>query len=256
MNYLKDIKINLISTTQDETSFLNERIEKITVAIYLVTDFIKDSDPLKFQIRKKSLELMSFIKSFCLLKKEISLKENIYSTISEIKFLLELSNFAKDISDMNYSILINEYKKIVNFLEGEKTSGDLVTLENLFKEDFRQVDEKNSVKDNSIENLKDIKKSKGHQISKKNLKDNNTNKNKMSFKKKETKRKTSTIKLDRKKQILNFIKDNKEVSIKDISRVIKTCSEKTIQRDLMNMMKEGVLKKEGKKRWSKYLIKK
>jgi len=255
MNYLKDIKINLISTTQDETSFLNERIEKITVAIYLVTDFIKDSDPLKFQIRKKSLELMSFIKSFCLLKKEISLKENIYSTISEIKFLLELSNFAKDISDMNYSILINEYKKIVNFLEGEKTSGDLVTLENLFKEDFRQVDEKNSVKDNSIENLKDIKKSKGHQISKKNLKDNNTNKNKMSFKKKETKRKTSTIKLDRKKQILNFIKDNKEVAVKDIIKVIKGCSQKTIQRDLNDLVSSKELRKEGERRWSKYFLK-
>ena len=42
--------------------------------------------------------------------------------------------------------------------------------------------------------------------------------------------------------------------IKDVSPLIKGCSEKTIQRELLSMVKSGILKKEGEKRWSKYSL--
>lgn len=44
------------------------------------------------------------------------------------------------------------------------------------------------------------------------------------------------------------------VTIKDISKVIKNCSQKTIQRDLTSLVREGTLKKIGEKRWSRYLL--
>ncbi len=53
-------------------------------------------------------------------------------------------------------------------------------------------------------------------------------------------------------------------TIKDIKDKIKTtpeqasflvsCSEKTLQRELVSMVKDGVLNKTGKKRWSRYFV--
>ncbi len=37
--------------------------------------------------------------------------------------------------------------------------------------------------------------------------------------------------------------------------MIDDCGEKTIQRELVSMMKEGSIKKEGERRWSQYSLK-
>jgi predicted HTH transcriptional regulator len=69
------------------------------------------------------------------------------------------------------------------------------------------------------------------------------------------KKKTDAVdRLNRKTSILNFIKQNKEAQIKDILTHIGDCSEKTIQRELNELIKDGVLKKEGDRRWSKYSL--
>ncbi|MGH7141577.1 MAG: hypothetical protein ACREGH_03020 [Minisyncoccia bacterium] len=53
--------------------------------------------------------------------------------------------------------------------------------------------------------------------------------------------------------ILDIINKNKRASIKDISNVVRDCSEKTIQRELALLIEQGRVRKEGKKRWSVYL---
>lgn len=58
----------------------------------------------------------------------------------------------------------------------------------------------------------------------------------------------------RRENILALIQQKGRVSIKDISREIKNCSEKTIQRELTALVATGVLKKEGERRWSTYLF--
>jgi DNA-binding HxlR family transcriptional regulator len=69
------------------------------------------------------------------------------------------------------------------------------------------------------------------------------------------KKKTDVVdRINRKTSILNFIKENKEAQIKDILVHIGNCSEKTIQRELNELIKDGVLKKEGDRRWSKYSL--
>ena len=53
--------------------------------------------------------------------------------------------------------------------------------------------------------------------------------------------------------ILKVIIDQKRVSIRDISKVVKNCSEKTIQRELNVLINQGLVRKEGERRWSVYL---
>jgi predicted HTH transcriptional regulator len=62
------------------------------------------------------------------------------------------------------------------------------------------------------------------------------------------------IKIARRNDVLNVIKNNGKASIKDVKIVLKDINEKTIQRELLSLVKEGVLKKEGEKRWSTYKI--
>ncbi|MGH7250205.1 MAG: hypothetical protein ACREGC_04470, partial [Minisyncoccia bacterium] len=52
--------------------------------------------------------------------------------------------------------------------------------------------------------------------------------------------------------ILGIVKKNRGVSIKDISAIIKDCSEKTIQRELASLISQGLVRKEGERRWSVY----
>ncbi|MEK7612577.1 MAG: hypothetical protein AAB449_00295 [Patescibacteria group bacterium] len=55
-------------------------------------------------------------------------------------------------------------------------------------------------------------------------------------------------------QILDFIRTgSKRASIKDIVKIVTDCSEKTIQRELGYLIDQGLIKKEGERRWSVYV---
>jgi DeoR/GlpR family transcriptional regulator of sugar metabolism len=59
----------------------------------------------------------------------------------------------------------------------------------------------------------------------------------------------------RQEQITNILKGQSNLTIKDFSKVIKDCSEKTIQRELIELVDKGVIKKAGERRWSRYSLK-
>ena len=58
----------------------------------------------------------------------------------------------------------------------------------------------------------------------------------------------------RREQIKDCIKDKGEATIKDIAEKVTDCSEKTIQRELIEMIKDNVIVREGERRWSKYKL--
>lgn len=57
---------------------------------------------------------------------------------------------------------------------------------------------------------------------------------------------------DRRATILHFVLQNNGVSIKDICAIVPTCSEKTVQRELTTLIGQGLIKREGERRWSVY----
>jgi hypothetical protein len=59
---------------------------------------------------------------------------------------------------------------------------------------------------------------------------------------------------DRRSRILSVLKAQPGVSIKDIVDTVKDCSEKTIQRELNALIKDGLVRREGERRWSKYSV--
>ena len=62
------------------------------------------------------------------------------------------------------------------------------------------------------------------------------------------------IQKDRRATILGLVQKKDRITVKDAANLIKDCSEKTIQRELLALVKQGVLKKEGERRWSTYSL--
>jgi DeoR/GlpR family transcriptional regulator of sugar metabolism len=58
----------------------------------------------------------------------------------------------------------------------------------------------------------------------------------------------------RRARILKLVKDNREVTIKDISNHFPGVSEKTVQREIVSLTESGILKKTGERRWSRYTL--
>lgn len=65
---------------------------------------------------------------------------------------------------------------------------------------------------------------------------------------------TSGPTISRRDRIIEVLRDNPDATIKDIVSVVTDCSEKTIQRELITMIKDNIVVREGERRWSKYKL--
>jgi len=66
--------------------------------------------------------------------------------------------------------------------------------------------------------------------------------------------KVQDIQKDRRATILSVIQRKDRITVRDVAAVIKDCSEKTLQRELLALVGQGVLVKEGERRWSTYRL--
>lgn len=250
---------------QDYFLALAHRSQKIVTALYMLTDFVDVHDPLRALVRDTTSTVMHNLFSLMHAPKTerveiLSRSYNLlYATLSYLNILCE-NGF---ISKMNHSIVSHEIvllcldidtqiKKNLPYHRKENNNRivkEFVLTESFFKDKNDQV--------YSGESIKDINKEKDLFI-----KDNNN----MSLIKKDspldTVRKEVSQKIvptknndeknNRQENILKILKQKKDASINDICLLIKDCSSKTIQRDLVTLIEKGLVKKEGDRRWSTY----
>lgn len=269
------------------------KTEKLASALYLVSNLISDIEPLKWTMRKVGTDIISDISLMGVAPSnkghKVSL-EKITAKIFEITSLLQVAWMGGLISNMNFEILRSEYFKLGNFLKDKfysTTPDRLLVSKNFFLSDeLREVEEtakKNSAeKNNEGENssflnsnndidselkarhrppassVKDISHkgqereeflSKRHHdkgqivmFARKGVTDNS-----MSDKNKEK----------RHSKILSLLSSQLSYSVPEILKIIgmgETLSEKTIQRDLIQLVSKGSLKKTGERRWSRYQL--
>lgn len=249
--------------------FLYKKTERISVAIYMITNLMAVEEPIKWQLRQTSLDLLNITMS--LSNTTLSLRDDLLREISKNLFqlisLYEIAYRSGFISNMNYQIVNNELVKLADFL-AEYDDQDFKNRNNLFNEEFfnqhiEQIDKEqiqkdifdkgqsiqttSAIKDKKTFDIKDMykghyKRQKDKEMSLKDDKNlNNIN----------NKRRPQN---DRRNRIIDIIKQKGEVSIKDITDSIKDISEKTIQRELISMIEDGVINKEGERRWSRYML--
>lgn len=274
-----------------------KKTERLATALYLVTNFLSDAEPLKLRLRELALELVHEASNvrYGTNGVETRVLEDIQTNIGETLTLLELAFISGAISEMNFSILKREYVSLRGAVEIKKVSKesrtDTLLGDSFFGSPFGGEERRalsrvgyganlshvagvdSEVRKFSESTVLSQGQDKGHLEHKMSLKMSDT-KTKEKTGGASAKQKTSQghsflrptqkpnalstpneIQKDsRQTRILKLIKDNKEVTIKDITFYFPELSEKTIQRELISLVEANVLKKLGERRWSRYSL--
>ena len=256
------------------------KTSKLITALYMVTDIIEKDEPIRAKLRTLSVEVLSDISN---LSKNII--GHITNTISSIMSFFNIAFDMGMISEMNYRILIKEFTELRNSVQGhyQKESEWLqeFMLSNTSSNDF-SIGHQNSVgmENNNVLYNNVIKKThmsviKGQDVpiqsgirigvqkgstllnalDKVDVKDFSLINRTANFKE---------LKNKRRGDIIYFIKDKKATTgidgatITDIKTggqgTLLSCGEKTLQRELVSMVRDGILSKKGDKRWSQYFL--
>lgn len=190
-----------------------EKGQKIAGALYLVTNHLSDTDPLKAALRTHAVTLGT------------SHHENSVSEIAvAITALLDTAVIARLISEKNASIISLELRHYVANMTSESD-----TVSALFSPVF-QNEKLSYTAPKMSYNAPSLKISNPAKIP--------------VFNESKSKRQDA---------ILSFINERKSAGIKDIAALFSDTSEKTIQRELGALVSAGKITKRGEKRWSVYM---
>lgn len=215
--------------------YLYQKGSKILNVLYVISSFIPTYEPLSKEIKTCGINLLKDItqsfkgESNGQLDKECA--QNLTGHLHTLISFLDLALKNNYLSQMNHQIIRGELLSLIELLS--KTSSKGINQNDLY---VKQID------------VKDTESSKKTYMS---HKDNVFNESKPQ----ESKRQFVNEKhSQRRKLIINIIKTKGQVTIKDISSSLSDCSEKTLQRELLSLISEGAIQKEGERRWSKYSL--
>lgn len=219
-----------------------KKAEKLIAAVYMLTSFFDQKEPMKWRLRELGGQLLS-------------VSNESRNIVLEIISLLTVGKNAGLISDMNFEIVHREFSLLLP---------TQITLESIFE---KQIQNEASIPQESEQpaQKKVIEKapekqslylgsSVVHTPKAPIIKD--TAYTSADTDKKDLKEfgAVAVKKNSRQSVIISLLKRKKEIMIKDVSPLIDGVSEKTIQRELLAMVSQKILKKEGEKRWSRYSL--
>ncbi len=200
-----------------------DKVQKLTGALYRVTDLLSDREPLKWLLRNKAINIYENITSIIFAKNKDNIIEETLNNLSQIISILELVSMGAFISNLNFEVLKREYVNLRALIEGKRS--DIASEQKLLSDI--------SIGQSSIGQLP---------------------KNKADAQDVQDRVLHKAVVVDRKEKVLEFIRAEGPKTISEIIPVFNGISEKTIQRDLLDLVKSGKVRAEGEKRWRKYSI--
>ncbi len=206
-----------------------DKVQKLTEALYRVTELFPDKEPLKWQLRNNAVEILDFLLS--IENKEVFNTGNIFDLFRKMNYLLQLaSSSSAFISNINFEVLRREYLILLEEINKMQVPKEITS-----PKDLLVISNGQGVVSNGQMSI-----SNGHSNGHKENKENN-------------KEQPILIK-NREKQILAIIKPSEWKTIREIAVSLPNISVKNIQRGLLDMVEAGILRKEGDKRWRKYSL--
>ncbi len=247
LNVTNTFDIGQVVGDDAHLAYLLKKTERIVKAIYIITNFFDSRDAIKWSLRDSSVKLLSrtvYLGQCPLDIRDKAIKDMLFAAL-ESRTLLEMSHLGGSISTMNFNLLTAELDSLLEFVNSKYQSRYETAQSLSLGADFFTI--KNEPKVDSPQ--KPIPTFNHMAISAGNVADFQA----------QLHRKiglpASLVQLDdRKKRILGIAKAKKDFSIRDIAEKMTDCSEKTIQRELIEMVANGMLNKEGERRWSRYSV--
>jgi hypothetical protein len=314
--------------------YIVRKSEKLTTALYLVTDIMPDREPMKWKVREVGIELLSDItvSSTSGAGERMSVLRGVTKKIERVVAFLEVAESTHMISAMNSGMLRKEYLALKNNIEAEwtRTHGEskMVLTERFFdvpRDSVLEIEERTPRISSSAQSEQTSRSDQPSRPPLSTQRDSRSSVSQLSHvteqsrpisqshnpvatrprviiepprtpnsnpfprpaqsqseqKKEEvpsepfvahrtevgnTQRpplidrdvvvrpRPEVGSNDRRKIIFALIQQKPSLTVKDIAKSIQGVSEKTIQRELLAMVAEGVLVKRGERRWSTYSL--
>jgi len=234
---------------------LHERVLKLTVALYRVTDYFPKAEILRNDLRAKANEIFEQVTEY---DTAAELDFDIGSLLPKIRTMkgyLAIASTLNYVRSLNFVILEKEYDLIEQFLEDEETKYRNQSLhedvKNLELTPFsHSLAEKNATHSHS-KGQADHKSSLSYEMKptgERNIVSETQAPNARFYE-----RKDNGLN-ERQKIIMDRLVKLERGKISDFYASFNGVSSKTIQRDLQNLVDKEMLKKEGEKRWTVYSL--
>ncbi len=241
--------------------YVYKKTERLIMATYMVTDILSDSDPLKNNVRESALGLLSatiFLKDERLSQKAVDI---FHEGVLHVVSLLDISYATGRITEMNASVLKREFESLLEYansvVEKKRTSpGDSSFSPSFF--DVKKPEHKKGPHQSTGGSLDTERSSQSRSFDSQEKEISQTSTSKQISPKRSHVRPSGYIgnvaKNERRAAIFNLLREKKEITVRDLATVVTDCSVKTLQRELLQLVDEGILNKEGERRWSRYSL--
>lgn len=234
--------------------FQYNKVNKLITALYMVTDTMEKDEPLRLKLRTLGIEILS----------DTSAMSKRHFDIQKIDQVLSFLNIASDvgmISEMNCNILKKEFSELKQSIK-EFTEQNHFWLEEFIKTSSDGKPDFSSFKTSPLSKGREYSKGQRTRIGVQkgsNLMKALNDVQEMESGTEGFHSRFEMLKSKRREKIIGVIKDKPEgMSIKDIALAMQNLGEeiggKTLQRELISMVSDNVLKKTGEKRWSMYAL--
>jgi len=227
--------------------YVFKKTEKLVKAVYLISNLFPETEPMRLLLRGRSADLLSYAIGYkdSVGSQRIEFVTSVRTRVLEIVSCLEVAAAAGLVSPMNMEILRQEFSKLATVFDMQSPRSEMsvsVLSPDFFNHDSGLPDSSHS-KASVVSSVQHEIQNSQYAPSGNSIKDKRHVLNGNAFKKN-----------TRQEVIMDLLSKNKELTIKDISEVIRDCSEKTIQRELIGLIAAKVIKKTGERRWSRYSL--
>jgi len=233
---------------------LYRQAERLALATYAVSEHIPSHEGTRTTVRQEARRLLSLTLALYV-SREDSFARSVHATLACVRHilsLLDILHISGSISDMNIEVLKHAYgvfaRRVTQLSEAPTT--DEVEVRDEF---FVSVSPTEHHAKTAVKDIKD-KSHNGHILTD-IIKDTSTIKDKKH--KSEPKSKSIREKRrlsNRRMQVIDAVAKLGPASVAEIAREVPDCSIKTLQRELVALVRDNVLVREGEKRWTTYSI--
>jgi len=243
---------------------LAKRAERTATAIHMVSNFISKDNSLRSDIRRHSLRVIKNLYK-CITCDAYDQQFFLEEALVNIEYVVTAMSIARAtgaVSEMNTNILESALRTLGAQIHGQlqialryeqkfsNTIAPTIDKETLLEFLQETVSSDSAIDEGFQQQLQEAL------INKTTFKttQNDTETKRQSKRHSDLKPLSETAG-DRREKIREIISVKGDTTIKDIATRITNCSEKTLQRDLVQLIKDNIIEKEGNKRWSIYRIK-
>lgn len=238
-------------------SYVLEKTERIASAVTVLSGIIDDNQALRDGLREQAIGL---VKDAARSGNSQGARRDLVEAVTTLAALLELARHSRELSEMNIDIIVFELQQLVELLQTfDWHSGRQFLPQSHFVLPALDVASERDMRETGSRAPQGLSKDSNKFSSREPAPTNRQTQKDMDTIEGESdkshyRERVHDAQKDRRATILGMLQRKDRVTVKDVASVIKDCSEKTLQRELLALVAQGVLKKEGERRWSTYRL--